>query len=63
MAQWIRAQTLNHEVPGSNLLAAAVVPFGNDIYPHCLAPMKGFKAIGPLVACLLASAFLVSRKN
>ena len=23
MAQWIRPQTLNHEVPGSNLLAVA----------------------------------------
>ena len=27
-AQWIRPQTLNCEVPGSNLLAAAVVSFG-----------------------------------
>ena len=26
--QWIRPQTLNHEVPGSNLLAAAKVPLG-----------------------------------
>ena len=26
MAQWIRPQTLNHEIPGSSLLAAAVVP-------------------------------------
>ena len=52
MAQWIRPQTLNHEVPGSNLLAAAVVPLGKALYPHCLVPRKGLKAIGPLVACL-----------
>ena len=26
VAQWIRPRTLNREVPGSNLLAAAVVP-------------------------------------
>ena len=52
MAQWIRSQTLNHDVPGSNLLAAAVVPLGKALYPHCLVPRKGLKAVGPLVACL-----------
>ena len=53
MAQWIRPQTLNrNEVPGSNLLAAAVVPLGKALYPHCLVPRKGLKAVGPLVACL-----------
>ena len=53
MAQWIRPQILNCEVPGSNLLAAAVVPLGKALYPHCLVPQKGLnKAVGPLVACL-----------
>ena len=52
MAQWITPQALNHEVSGSNLLAAAVVPLGKTIYPHCLVPRKGFKAVGPLVTCL-----------
>ena len=54
MAQWIRPWTLNREVPGSNLLAAAaaVVSLGKALYPHCLVPWKGLKAIGPLVACL-----------
>ena len=52
MAQWIRPWTLNCEVPGSNLLAAAVVPVGKVLYPHCLVPRNGLKAVGPLVACL-----------
>ena len=52
MAQWIRPRTLNREVPGSNLLAAAIVPLGKALYPHCLVPWKGLKAIGPLAACL-----------
>ena len=52
MAQWIRPQTLDREVPGSNLLAAAVVPLGKTLYPHCLVPRKGLKAVGPLVTCL-----------
>ena len=51
VAQWIRPQTLNREVPGLNLLAAAVVPLGKALYPDCLVPLKGLKAIGPLVAC------------
>ena len=58
VAQWIRPQTLNREVPGSNLLAAAVVPLGKALYPHCLVPWKGLKAVGPLVACLQAACFL-----
>ena len=58
VAQWIRPQTLNREVPGSNLLAAAVVPLGKALYPHCLVSRKGLKPIGPLVACLLAVCFL-----
>ena len=32
MAQWIRSQSLNCEVAGSNLVA--VVPLGNALYPH-----------------------------
>ena len=51
MAQGIRPQTLNREVPGSNLLAAAVVPLGKVLYSHCLR--KDSKPLlGPLVACL-----------
>ena len=52
MAQWIRPQTRNHEVPRSNLLAAAVVPLGQALYLHCVVPRKGLEVIGPLVACL-----------
>ena len=52
LAQWIRPRTLNREVPGSNLLAAAEAPLGKALYPHCLVPPKGHEAIGPLVACL-----------
>ena len=52
MAQWIRPQTLTREVPSSNLLAAAVVLLGKALYRHCRVPRKGFKAVGPLVACL-----------
>ena len=52
VAQWIRPQTLDREVPGSNLLPAAVVPLGKTLYPHCLVPRKGIKAVGPLVTCL-----------
>ena len=59
MAQWIlRPWTLNREVPGSNLLLAAVVSFGNAFYPDCLVPRKGLKAFGPLVGCLLISSLL-----
>ena len=43
-AQWIRPLTLNHEVPGSNLPAAAVVPLGKALYPHCLETRIGLKA-------------------
>ena len=52
MAQWIRPRTLNHDVPGSNLLAAAVVLLGKALYPHCPVPRKRLKAVGPLAACL-----------
>ena len=48
VAQWTRPRTFNREVPGSNLLvAAAVVPLGKALYPHCLVPRKGLKAVGP----------------
>ena len=52
VAQWIRPQTLNHEVPSSNLLAAAVVSLGKTLYPCYLVPRKELKAVGPLVAFL-----------
>ena len=57
MAQWIRPWTLSHEVPGSNLLAAAVVPLGKALYPHCLVHWKGLKPIGP--CCLIISSLPV----
>ena len=57
VAQWIRPRTLNREVPGSNLLAAAVVPLGKALYPHCLVPRKGLKAVGS-PGCLLISSLL-----
>ena len=63
MAQWIRPRTFNGEVPGSNLLAAGGLPLGKSIYPHCIFPLKGLKALGPLVANykqLALNAFLVS---
>ena len=40
VAKWIRPWTLNHEVPGSNLLAAAKVPLGKELYPHCIFPSE-----------------------
>ena len=55
MAQWIRPRTLNREVPGSNLLAAAVY---SDLGQGTLSslpivPRKGQKAVR--VPWLLAS--------
>ena len=59
MAHWmIRPQTLDCEVPGSNLLAAAVRPLGKALYPCCLVSRKGLKTIGSLVACLEGGCFL-----
>ena len=53
VAQWIRPQTLNSEVPGSNLPAGPVVPWlGKALYPHFLVSWKRLIAIRPLVACL-----------
>ena len=59
--RWIRPQTLNHEVSGSDLLAAAVVPLCKALYPHCLVPLKGLKAIGPWLLPYKQLAFLVAR--
>ena len=53
VAQWIRPRTLNCDDPGSNLLAAAVVPLGKALYPHCPVPLKELKAVGPLVVAYL----------
>ena len=53
VAQWIRPRTLNREVPGSNLLAAAEVPLGKAHYPHCLVPRKGLKADGPWLLAII----------
>ena len=50
----LRPQNLNREVPGSNLLAAAVVPLCKEVYPNCLVPQKGLEAFGLLVACFLS---------
>ena len=52
LMQWIRPQPLYHEVPGLNLLAAAVVPLSKALYPDCFVPQKGLEAVGPLVICL-----------
>ena len=58
MDQWIRPWTLNREVPGSDLLAAADVPLGKVIHHHHrLVLRKGLKAVRPLVACL--SSFIL----
>ena len=53
MAQWIRPPTLNREVPGSNLLAAAASSaLGQGTLSSLPCPSEGLKAVGPLVACL-----------
>ena len=64
MAQWIRPRTLNRVVPGSNLLAVAVMPLGKALYIHYQVPRKGLKAKKPLAPWLLIYkplAFLVAR--
>ena len=50
MVEWIRLRT--RDVPCSNPLVVAVVPLGKALYPHCLVPRSGLKAVGPLVAKL-----------
>ena len=61
VVQWIRPRTLSREVPGSNLLTAAVVPLGKAFYPHRLVPWTGLKAVGPLVLAYRKLAFFVAR--
>ena len=63
MAQWIRKWTLNREVPGSNLLAVAVVPLGKALHPHCLVPQKGLKTMIPWLLAYKQLAFLVVSRN
>ena len=62
MAQWIRLLThLNREVPGSNLLAAAVVPLGTALYPHAWSLGKNLKPLVPwLLACKQLAFFINS---
>ena len=59
VAQWIRPQTLSREGPSSNLLAAAVVPLGKALYPHCLG--KDVKLLVPWLLAYKQLAFLVAR--
>ena len=55
----VDSRTLNREVLGSNLLAAAVVPVGKALHPHCLFPLKGLKAVGsPWLLAYKQLAFL-----
>ena len=49
MAQWIRPWTLNREVPGSNLLAAACSSaLGQGTLSSLPSPSEILKAVGPL---------------
>ena len=57
----MRPWSLNREVPGSNLLAAAVVPLGKALYPHCLVLRKGLKALVPWLLAYERLAFLMVR--
>ena len=63
MRLWKRLYgTLNREVTGLKLLAEAVVPLGKELYPHCLVPQKGLKAVGvPWLLGYKQLAFLVAR--
>ena len=61
VAQWIRPRTSSCDVPSSNLPVAAVVPLGKALYPHCLVPRKGLKAVGPWLLAYKQLAFLVAR--
>ena len=64
MAQWIRPRTLNREVPGLNLLTAAVVPFDGQGTLSSLPSLSERTLIKPLVHWLLAYkqlAFSVAR--
>ena len=48
VAKWIRPQTFIPGIPGPNP-SPPVMSLGNALYPHCLVPWKGLKAIGPQV--------------
>ena len=73
MAQRIRLQNLNREVPNSNLQTAAIVPLGKALYPHCPVPRKGlvvgwevqvfagYDALVPWSLAYKQLAFLVAR--
>ena len=53
VAQWIKPQTLKHEVDGSNLVAlVAVMPFGKGTLYSLSSPLQ--KNLKPLVPWLLA---------
>ena len=45
VAEWIRPQTSIPEVRGSNP-STVVVLLDKALYPHCLVPWKGLKAVG-----------------
>ena len=62
MIQWIRPQTLNREVPGLKLLAAAVVPLGKALYPQLPSPLgKDLELLVPWLLDYKQIAFLVAR--
>ena len=61
VAQWIRLRILNRGVPGSKLLAAAVVPLSKALYPHCLVLGKDLKPLVPWLLTYKQLAFLVVR--
>ena len=58
MAQWIRPGTLNHEIPGSNPLAASVVPLGEALYALCPVPSE--RTLVPWLLAFKQLAFLVA---
>ena len=51
-AQWIRQRTFSCEVPGSNLLAAAVVPLDKPFYPRCLYSVSNKRGNPDLISNL-----------
>ena len=61
VAQRIRPQTLNREVPSSNLLAAAVMLLGKALHSHCLVLRKDFRPLVPWLLAYKQLAFLVVR--
>ena len=57
MAQWIRPQILSHEVPCSNLLAAAVVLLGEGTLSSLPSPLERNQSHWS-PGCLLISSLL-----